>query len=442
MLLAVLAFVWQQHFGGPNSGDHVNTKAVAVDTSGNAFSVGSFTSSAAGISFGGAALVATGVSEDIFITKFTSAGAYAWSKRFGSSGTDVGYGVGTDSSGNVYITGQFQGTVDFGGGNLVAANADIFVLKLDSAGNYVWQKQLTGTGNDLAYAISVNSSGTFVISGEFGSFGGGVNFGGGVLTSAGSSDIFVAEYDSSGTYVWAKQIGGSGTDRGFAVAIDSTGVAAVTGDYRSSVQLGCGSIISNGLADIPVVKFSSTGGITWVRRFGGTSDDRGTGIAIGPSGEVLVTGYFDGTINFGGGVRPDSGGGVDIFLAKYTTNGVWTWDKVFGSPIGVDSPRAVAVDSSGNISMVGDLDNPLDFGCGSFGENSSTNVLITKFTSAGACISSARYGDLSDDHGYGVAFDSSGNLIIGGTYSAGINFGGGQMTSPGGYDGFLVKFSP
>ena len=102
-----------------------------------------------------------------------------------------------DSSGNSYITGYFEGTVDFGGGDITAGNTDIFVLKLDSSGVSQWANTYGGTSTDRGYGIAVDSSGNSYITG---SFQGTVDFGGGDITATANSDIFVLNLNSFGQY--------------------------------------------------------------------------------------------------------------------------------------------------------------------------------------------------------------------------------------------------
>src|SRR5262249_49670699 len=121
------------------------------------------------VNFGGGNLTSTG-GTDIFVTKRAGAtGAHLWSKRFGSTSNDTGYAVAVDSSNNVYVAGSFQGTVNFGGGNLTSAGAeDIFVLKLNgSDGSFGWQKRLGAAGTDVGRGIAVDGSGNLTVTGEF-----------------------------------------------------------------------------------------------------------------------------------------------------------------------------------------------------------------------------------------------------------------------------------
>jgi endonuclease V-like protein UPF0215 family len=115
---------------------------------------------------------------------------------YGGTANDAGFGITIDSSGNSYITGYFQGTVNFGGGDVTSAGGnDIFVLKLNSSGTFQWVSTFGGTSNDNGYGITIDSSGNSYITGYF---NGTVDFGGGDVTSAGSTDIFVLKLNSSG----------------------------------------------------------------------------------------------------------------------------------------------------------------------------------------------------------------------------------------------------
>jgi len=442
--LAAGEYTWQHSFGGPTVSDNALVLATAVDTSSNVIIVGEMQGS---VNFGGATLTSAGPERDVFVARYSAAGAHRWSQRFGSTGGDHGFGVGVDSSGNVYVTGSFAGTVNFGGSPLVSAgNADIFLAKYSSAGAHVWSKRIGGTGADVGNAIAVKGDGTFVVTGYFGSFGGPVDFGGGPLTSAGGSDIFIAKYDSSGNHVWSRAVGGTGNDIGFSVAIDGTsGAVAVTGTFTGNIRIACNGITSAGAADGFVLEYSPIGSLAWISRFGGTSDDRGSAVAIAPGGSVVLTGYFNATASFGGGSHT-SVGGADIFLAKYASSGTWIWDKVFGTTYGFgDLPKAVAVDSSGNIALTGSILGPVDFGGGPLPENGTYDAFLAKFSSAGTHVWSKRFavpGVFYDEHGNAVAVDTSGNVIVGGDFFEGIDFGGGPMTSPGGISGCLAKFAP
>src|SRR5262249_53962909 len=149
-------------------------------------------------------------SNEIFVSKLDSAGNFVWARRLGGTGNDQASRIAVDGSGNVYSTGFFSGTADFDPGagthNLVSAgDTDIYVSKLDSAGNFVWPPRLGSTSTDIARGIAVDGSGNAYTTGYFNAT---VDFvpGAGThnLASAGNTDIYVSKLDSAGNYVWAR----------------------------------------------------------------------------------------------------------------------------------------------------------------------------------------------------------------------------------------------
>jgi hypothetical protein len=280
------------------------------------------------------------------------------------------------------------------------------------------------------------------VTGYFGYFGSAVDFGGGPLTSAGGPDIFVAKFSASGVHAWSRAMGGTGQDTGLSVGVDGGGNVVVTGYFQGAVNFGGGPLTSAGGTDIFLMKYSAAGAHVWSKRFGGVSDDRGTGVAVSGTGDVVVTGYFNATADFGGGAQVSTGG-VDIFLAKYSSAGTHTWSKVFGTTYGYgDVSRGVALDASGNIALTGSILGPVNFGGGALAESGSYDIFAAKFSASGAHLWSKRFGVLYDDHGNAIVMDAGGNIIVAGDFFEGVDFGGGELLSPGNVDSFLVKFGP
>ncbi|MBI1956110.1 MAG: SBBP repeat-containing protein, partial [Acidobacteria bacterium] len=225
-------------------------------------------------------------------------------------------GVAVDGSGNVVVTGQFFGTVDFGGGVLSGTGGlDIFAAKFSGTdGSHTWSKRFGSTSDDYGQGVAVDSSGKVAVTGFF---IGTVDFGGGGLTSAANTDIFVAKYSGTdGSYLWSKRFGSTSDDIGNSVAVDSSGNVVVTGFFNGTVDFGGGGLTSAESNDIFVAKYSGAeGSHLWSKRFGSTSTDQGLGVAVDSSDNVVVTGLFTGTVNFGGG-NLTSAGAEDIFLVK------------------------------------------------------------------------------------------------------------------------------
>lgn len=411
---------------------------VAVDAGGNAVVVGSFSGS---LDFGCGMISSTSTS-DIFVARYSSTGSCLWSKKLGSSsGTPAtAYSVAVDGSGNIVVTGWFSGSLDFGGGSIASAGVDdIFIAKYSSTGAYLWAKRLGGLSNDHAYSITTDNNSNIIVTGYF---AGTADFGGGSLTSAGGADIFIAKYLPTGAYMWAKRIGGSGSDIGWSVTTDSSDTIVVTGHFSGSVDFGGGLLTSAGGKDILVAKYSTNGAHIWSNSFGSPTDDCSYGVAVDGYGNVLLTGIFTGTIDFGGGPMSPAGGG-DIYLAKYSSSGQYVWAKHFGSTSpNASLSYAVSVDESDNIVLTGVVIGNINFGSGWLFSNGSNDIFLAKFTSNGVNLWSKRFGTAYDDHGRAVAVDTYGNVFMVGDFFESVDFGGGTFTSAYTPDAFIAKFAP
>jgi hypothetical protein len=258
---------------------------------------------------------------------------YGWTKIMGGTSYDQGLGIATDFSNNIYVSGYFQGTVNFGHDfgttdiKTSAGYADIYVTKTNANGTYGWTKIIGGTGGDYGFAITTDSSGNVYVSGYF---QGTVNFGHDfgttdIKTSVAQEDIFISKINANGTYGWTKIMGGANHDIGFAIAADSSGNVYVTGSFDGTVNFGhdFGTTdikTSAGYDDIYVTKINANGSYGWTKVMGGTLSDGGHAITTDSSGDVCVTGYFSGSVNFGldfGATDVKTSSGLyDIFIVK------------------------------------------------------------------------------------------------------------------------------
>jgi hypothetical protein len=265
------------------------------------------------VDFGGGPLTSAGRG-DIFLAKFDASGTHLWSQRFGDAENQLGWSVAFDPSGNVAITGNFEGTVNFGGGPLTCAGSqDIFLAKFDASGAHLWSQRFGDAEYQLGYSVAFDPSGNIAITGNF---AGTVDFGGGPLTSVGFEDIFLAKFDASGTHLWSQRFGDAEYLLSFSVAFDLSGNIAITGWFEGTVDFGGGPLINTGLKDIFLAKFDASGAHLWSQKFGAAGYQRGNSVAFDPSGNVAITGWFEGTVDFGGGPLTCADR-MDIFLAKF-----------------------------------------------------------------------------------------------------------------------------
>ena len=311
-------------------------------------------------------LIAVG-GPDIFFAKYDVDGNYLWAKSIGNAAWDVGPGIAVDGVGNVYMTGSFEGTVDFdpgvGTANLTSVGLfDIFFAKYDTAGNYLWAKSI---GMGRGYSIYVDGVSNVHLTGYF---SGTADFDPGAgtanLTSAGNSDIFFAKYDTAGNYVWAKSIGSIFNDRSYSIAIDGTGNVYITGYFSDTADFDPGIDTANLTANgnnIFIAKYDSTGNYLWAKSI--ECNGFSFSIALDGFSNVHITGYFNGTADFDPGsdtVNLTPVGFIDIFFAKYDTAGNYLWAKNIGSTIG-DRGHSITVDGSGNVYITGAFQLTVDF---------------------------------------------------------------------------------
>ena len=286
-----------------------------------------------------------------------------WISVRGGQLIDYGYGVAVDSLDNIIVTGQTQS--DGAGGD------DLLIAKYNSTGALQWERLLGGTGGDFGKAIAVDSLDNIIVTGYTASDG------------AGGSDVLIAKYNSSGVLQWDRTLGGTGTDYGYAVTIDSSDNIIIVGYTNSD---GAGSY------DLLVAKYNSSGVIQWDRTLGGTTDEYGWGVTVDSLDNVIVTGFTD----------SDGAGSADILIAKYNSSGVLQWDRTLGGT-GNDYGYGVAVDSLNNIIVTSSTTSD---GAGSY------DLLVAKYNSSGALQWDRTLGGTGGDYGYGVAIDSLDNIIV------------------------------
>ena len=431
-------WLWAKSAGG--SSDDIGF-GVAVDVSGNAYVTGYFRGSA---SFGSFTLTSAG-SDDVFVAKLDTNGNWLWAKSAGGSDHAQGRGVAVDTSGNTYITGLFAGSASFGGTTLTSAGSqDVFVAKLDTNGNWLWARRAgSASGSiyvwDRGYGVAVDTSGNAIITGLFQES---ADFGSFTLTSAGSADVFVAKLDTYGNWLWARRAGGSYCDEGHGVAVDTSGNTIITGRFAGSASFGSFTLTSAGSDDVFVAKLDTNGNWLWARRAGsagGSSGDWGNGVAMDASGNAYVTGYFMGSASFGS-FTLTSAGQADVFVAKLDTNGNWLWARRAGGS-SQDEGYGVAVDTSGNACITGWFRWSALFGDTTLTSEGDYDVFVAKLDTNGNWLWARRAGDSLADYGYGMAVDSSGNAIITGEFQGSADFGSFTLTSAGSRDVFVAKLS-
>lgn len=402
---------------------------------------------------------------DIFIQKLNPSGNLIWAKSIGGMSNQYAYGLCIDAGGNVLVTGGFKGNVDFdpnaGVATLSASTGggmDIFILKLDANGNFVWAKNIGSSNgaNQNGYAITTDINNNVLVTGAF---DGTMDFdpGAGVtnLTSAGQVDIFVMKLNSSGIFQWAKRMGSFYDDYGYSIKTDASGNVITTGRFlmQTDFDPGAGTYPLGGMTtttdiNMFVQKLDAAGNFVWARDYNFISNT-GRGLFVDNVGDIYVTGNTSGGADFDNGpgtAYVTVAGANDIFVLKLNSAGNYVWVNSYGGS-GHDFGYSIDANASGEIFVTGAFQNTADFmpGAGTYTlvSNGMQDIFTMKLNSTGNLIWAVSSGGTQDDYGYCVKTDNTGNVYYGGYFQSTVDInplaGVTTYTSGGVFDAFLVK---
>jgi len=372
---------------------------IAVDSSGNVYVTGECYTT------WGSPVRAYSGNGEAFAAKLNSSGMLLWNTFLGGTGEDAGVGIAVDSSGNVYVTGFSVSTW----GNPLRAYSgadDGFVAKLDSNGLLQWNTFLGGSMMDQGWGIALDSIGNVYVTG----FSNGA-WGNPVRAYSGNYDAFAVKLNSSGVLLWNTFLGGTSTDIGYGIAVDSSGNVYVTGESYTT----WGSPVkayTTGPRDAFATQLNNSGVLLWNTFMGGTSTDIGYGIAVGSSGNVYVTGVSG--ASWGSPIKAISGT-YNTFAAKLDSNGILQWNTFMGGTV-EDYGRGIKVDSSGNVYVTGYSYTTWGKPVRAYTEH--TDAFAVKLDSGGALQWNTFLGGTGDDIGQGIAVDSNGNVYVTGQSNA------------------------
>ncbi len=370
--------IWAKSMGGALRDE---AYSFSVDASGNVYIIGIFTGTAdfdpGPSSYN---LTASGYN-DTYISKLDSLGNFIWAKKMGGGTTSFCYGnyILTDATGNVYTTGSFGGTVDFDPGSAInnvtcVYVGDIFISKLDTAGNFIWVKTMGGQYSESGASIAVDITGNIYTIGMFEAT---VDFNPGPalynITAIGDHDIFISKLDSAGNFVWAKSMGAVGSpglnllNIGNSIFVDATSNVYTTGSFAGTTDFDPGPSVFNltatNINDIFISKLDSAGNLVWAKSMGGLNFDEGKSIFVDVAGNIYTTGLFGKTADFdpGPSVFNLTAAGIwDVFITKLDSSGNLVWTKGMGSTLN-DNGLSIIVDPFNNIYTTGFFQGTVDF---------------------------------------------------------------------------------
>lgn len=317
-----------------------------------------------------------------------------------------------------------------------------------------WANAMGGTTGDISREVIFDASGNVYTVGEFtGTADLDPSAGSDMHTSAGSSDIFITKFNSSGAFVWARSIGGTGVDNGIAIDVDASGNVYFAGSYENTVDFdpesGSYPLTSNGAYEIFVCKLTSAGALDWAKSMGSFGDEAAYDIYLSPSNEVYTLGYFSLTVDFDPGTSTDnftSAGGYDVFIHKMDAAGTYISTTQYGGT-NYDYGNAFTFDAAGNMFIAGYFSGTVDFdpGTGSSPLTSigSNDAYVSKFYASGTFAWVKGWGTTTAEYAYDIAVDLSGNVYTTGRFDGTVDFdpgaGTASMTSAGSRDVFISK---
>ena len=398
---------------------------------------GSSSTAAASSSSTGASTTSTGGSTT---TGGGSVCSPPWSDGFSGTDNAKATAIAVGPQGGVVVAGAFSGTVDLGDGPLTSqgAAANLFVASFDCGGALRWSKSfgVPTQSNDTAAAVAVDAAGDVIVVGQY---EGTIDFGSGALTSQ-KTDGFIAKLDASGDGLWSKGFGDlKSQDLASGVAVDPLGNVLVTGYFEGTVDFGGGAIHGNG-TDLFVLALDPGGTHLWSK---GVGQPGGTpSIAVDPSGHVIVCGAAKGDLDFGDGQVLS---GAALFVAQLDSLGTRLWSSGFGGAGTTATCNQVATDGAGNVLLTGSYVGALDFGGGQLPDLDAAAAwtgYVAKLSSAGVHVFSAGVGAGGASVGNGISADAAGNVLAVGAFDTAVTFGGSTLTSSGDDDVFLVKLAP
>jgi hypothetical protein len=361
---------------------------------------------------------------------------YEWTKVFGGYSFVNINSTQTDQQGNLVVIGFFFGSEDFDPGpgvQLLNSNGqyDVFIQKFNPNGDLLWAKSFGGSLSDYTYAMDVDQVGNIYLTGTF---SGTVDFnpGSGTVNKSanGLNEIYVLKLNSAGVFKWVRTFGRSSGVR--SIAVNENGDVYTSGDFTETKDFNPGSaitnLVSNGIIDVFVHKMDSNGNFLWAKSFGGDAIDYATVIDFDPSGNIYISGKFQGTSDFDPSTTSynlSSNGGYDIYINKLNNQGDLIWAKSFGGLNG-ESAEDLSIDKYGNIVTTGVFHDSTDFDPGPntsvLYSNQGNDIFVQKLDSNGNFIWVKSFDGTNSNLVNSMAIDTFGSIYTVGGFIDTIDF--------------------
>jgi hypothetical protein len=450
------AFNWVHQTGASNA---VTNMDVEKDAAGNSYVTGFFSGTIDLDPGVGQQQVSTNGSSDIYLAKYDASGQLIWGRAFGSSGADEGLHI--DVLGNSVIScGFFLTSVTFDSLNPNGflnsfGDFDAYITKYDTAGNFIWAKQVGGfAGIEEARSVCQDALGNVYVTGFFtGQADMDPSNASLLIPSAGGQDVWVMKLDANGNLVWVKTFGGTSADQANEIVIDQQGNVVVAGSFRMTADLDPGagtvSVTSAGFDDAYVVRFDSSGQYQWSATFGNTGSDIANTVDVDANGNIILAGFFQNSIDADPGPGTallTTTGNVGGYVIKINSSGAFVFGDVLNGTNN-NSPRQLKVHSNGHILVAGSFNGTCDFdptaGLNNITSAGSDDAYLLRLDAGGNVDWVVTYGGGAFEDAHGIAIDTSQNILVTGRFSGATDFDPGAgsviLTPANSRDGYVLS---
>jgi hypothetical protein len=361
-----------------------------------------------------------------------------WASQAGGELVDHGTALVTDKAGNIYITGGFQSSSNFGSNHLEASgDTDIFLTRYDKSGNVAWSVR---AGSDTLLNSSLSEYGNDVlIANDFiyvtGVFMSTANFHDRRVKSHGMEDIFLAKYTMTGELVWVRSAGGESQDIAYSLSADLSGNIYVAGSFQREAHFGVKTITAMNSTEMFLAKYNQEGDLVWIRQ--SKSELSGAGRKVKCADNYcLVAGEFEGAVTFGSDAIQNHD--TKILLTKYHTNGDVAWVKTVASE-GKASVEDLLVKED-HIYLTGSFFDKFNFAGKEFYSKGSKDAYIVKLNKNGVGLWGTSVGGAYMDTGASLTTNDEGEIFVAGNFQQTLDLGKAILHGHGADDVFIVSF--
>ncbi|MCC2547602.1 SBBP repeat-containing protein [Hymenobacter sp. BT175] len=430
-------FEWARSAGGPQA---VDGQRIAVDRAGNAYVTGISMGPA---TFGNQTLAGpTGNNRVNFLAKYDAAGKLQWVQKTTIDENILWQDVAVDPAGSVYVAGSLSTTTRFGRDSLRSRGGDLFLAKYDGRGTVQWARKISGIEEDRGLDLSTDPVGNVYLSSYFSRS---ITLGATTLTHeiGEETNPFIAKYDARGEVLWARK-----TPAPFYLAPDAAGNLYVTGSFSEKLTIGATMLTGTHPQNVFVAKYDAAGTAQWAHLVAGAEYITETALAVSSSGLVYVTGNFDSDTLVVGKTRLIRSGkpdravpNYDAFLVQYAADGELQWARSVGRKQN-DFCYGVAVDGQGSAYLAGHLNAPTQ-GYSPGRPPARFHLFVSKYSPAGKVQWVQQVAGSSGwDGAQGIAVDPTGNAYVTGFFFGKPAFGTNVLVNPGKVAGlFIAKLS-